>query len=398
MKLIGSLAKVPLRVLPWLMIFSGCDGPGTEVPSYTVRDSAGIRIVEGLELEASNETWRPSPAPIVRIGWDSPGPEFRNVYAGTFLSDGGFVVADVRANQLYRFSESGELSSLLGAPGQGPGEFTRLRDVLALGGDSVLVQDWGNLRVSLFAGDEFVADWRFQTRWTGADYEFLLSTDDGHIDLVPTSFRLQGDEEAGWRKFPLLRASADFASVDTIAELDLYEFKGPGNRNPISRFGYAVRTGARIAHAQMDQPEVRWLGLEGRPTQIVRWKAPVLEADEEVWASYERYYRELLRDQDPAAVEQRLGERRRDFGGTLPYFGMAHGDESGNVWLSTYSVSGLQASKYVVLTADGSAAHVVEFSEALRLLDLTADRVLAVAENDLGVQAVVVYRLEKPGA
>lgn len=191
----------------------------------------------------------------------------------------------------------------------------------------------------------------------------------------------------------MLRASADFASVDTIVEL---EMQGPQSRNPIQYYGRAVRAGDRIAYVRMDQPEVRWLDLDGNLTQIVRWKAPVQQADEEVWAEYEGWFRERLRSQDQAFVDQIVGEARRDFGGQLPHFQMAYGDEAGNVWLSTYSISAFPASKYVILAADGNSAYSVEFPEELRILALTADRVLAVAEDDLDVQTVVVYRLEKP--
>lgn len=94
-------------------------------------------------------------------------------------------------------------------------------------------------------------------------------------------------------------------------------------------------------------------------------------------------------------VEERVADARRDFEGPQPYCNRAYGDAVGNVWLSDYDITGIEAEAFVVVEADGLSAHRVELPSGIRVLDIADDRILAVETDELDVQAVVVYAIRK---
>ena len=61
-------------------------------------------------------------------------------------------------------SAQGKLISRIGRKGQGPGEFRGKLDLLGAGGDSVLVYDADNLRLTLFSPEG-----KLMHEWTAAD-------------------------------------------------------------------------------------------------------------------------------------------------------------------------------------------------------------------------------------
>ena len=149
--------KIRLVVLAalGLLLGVGCDdAPDAEpvVHPGHVRDSAGVRVVEHDSIPSVLPTWTLSETPALRIGsMEGEGPEvLGSVGWGVLRSDGVIVVGEAQTQEIRAFSPEGEPLWVAGGTGQGPGELVALRGLFALPGDSVLVQDWGQDRASVF--------------------------------------------------------------------------------------------------------------------------------------------------------------------------------------------------------------------------------------------------------
>ncbi|TVP43047.1 MAG: hypothetical protein EA350_14345 [Gemmatimonadales bacterium] len=138
-----------------LLLGVGCDNaPDAEpvVHPGHLRDSAGVRVVEHDSIPSVLPTWTLSETPDLRIGSiEGEGPDvLGSVGGGVVRSDGVIVVGELQTQELRAFSPEGEPLWVAGGPGQGPGELVALQGLFVLPGDSVLVQDWGQDRASVF--------------------------------------------------------------------------------------------------------------------------------------------------------------------------------------------------------------------------------------------------------
>jgi hypothetical protein len=117
----------PCSVL--LVVLAACSG-GDSSSSSTVRDSAGIAIVETPKAN-DVEYWQAQQ--VLAIGPDSSASD-----AGVFGSIGGVTadaqghihVLDQQAQQVRVFGADGKFVRSLGRPGRGPGELSRFANGL----------------------------------------------------------------------------------------------------------------------------------------------------------------------------------------------------------------------------------------------------------------------------
>ncbi len=115
--------------------------------AQTVRDSAGVRIVENDKpLWKDREAWTVADTPGIDIGRADglPAYQFDGVGGVHLLSDGGLVTADMGSMQLRFFDENGAVVRTVGRRGQGPGEFRHNLILLSGPGDTLLVIDTFN--------------------------------------------------------------------------------------------------------------------------------------------------------------------------------------------------------------------------------------------------------------
>ena len=115
-------------VLAVAISLSGCDpapadeSAPAEPPTFTVRDSAGIEIVENhAPQHAPDEFWTIDPEPEILVTDDSARLDWTAGLAR--LADGRVATLSFTNKQLFIFGPSGELSRTIGRAGEGPGEF-----------------------------------------------------------------------------------------------------------------------------------------------------------------------------------------------------------------------------------------------------------------------------------
>ena len=104
--------------------------------SHTVRDSAGIPIVENSgPAWSEGQPWSFGTEPTLRIGTVEGDPNyiFERVRGATRMDDGTIVVLESGTNELRLFDGNGSFVRNLGGTGEGPGEFRFLTEMWVSG-------------------------------------------------------------------------------------------------------------------------------------------------------------------------------------------------------------------------------------------------------------------------
>lgn len=127
-----------------------CDRPPPEPESsaVTIRDSAGIRIVENhAPVWDSADFWIVAPEPEFVLGHGAPGDSAHlvwNIRQAGVLSDGRVAMLSPGGDRkVLVFEPSGRLSAAFGRAGRGPGEFYYPLRLQVLPGDTIVVWDQG---------------------------------------------------------------------------------------------------------------------------------------------------------------------------------------------------------------------------------------------------------------
>ncbi|MDE2654789.1 MAG: hypothetical protein OXI71_13360 [Gemmatimonadota bacterium] len=148
---------------------AGCDrpSPGADAGSpagFTVRDSGDIEIVENHAPEyPPGQFWTLDAEPEIVLGGggggeappggaaaQNPAQLIWQVVGVARLEDGRVAVLSQGNHQLYLFEPSGELSSVIGGRGEGPGEFDRPQLLQYLAPDTLVVWDYWFAPASYF--------------------------------------------------------------------------------------------------------------------------------------------------------------------------------------------------------------------------------------------------------
>jgi len=139
----------------------GCaTGDSTVRWDGSITDSAGVQVVKNT----ATGIWGPDDAwtltEVLRIGLAEGEPEYQFgqiLPAGSIAlaSDGRIVVLDSQGQHLKVFAPDGTYERTIGGPGGGPGEIgvAAQSSILMTPGDTVMLADLGNQRVSLYQVD-----------------------------------------------------------------------------------------------------------------------------------------------------------------------------------------------------------------------------------------------------
>lgn len=155
-----SLALVLLAMSAGM---AGCHEAGGAPAVAAVRDSAGVRLVDNRgHVWTEGTAWRVGEA-LVEIGGFEVSPEYQlyDVRGASVLPDGRIVVANNGSHELRYYGPAGHFLKAVGQEGGGPGEFKTIWSLTRVEGDSLLIWDSGNMRMSVHSADgEFVRTFR----------------------------------------------------------------------------------------------------------------------------------------------------------------------------------------------------------------------------------------------
>ncbi len=354
--------------------------------------------------------WRLGAEPVLEIGAvDDGGPaQLYRVRDVALLPDGALAVANQGSEELRLFAPDGAFRGAVGGRGHGPAEFDGL-SMVEVFGDSLLVYDGGNQRVSVRRLDgtlvrTFRLDW-----FDGILFPVAL--------LEPPPAADPAADPAG--RPTILAVTARYMSqlrgtglvVDT-ALVSLYGMTGalidsvvrvPHNARAVQRVGNLQTTlgapytagaamapsadGAGFCHAFGPEPEIRCRDRDGvrRVIRVVLPTRPVTAAH------VGRYWDEAF---DGASERQRSALRRMrenmPFPAAFPAFDQLLRDDRGRLWARRYRTPDDSHDEWLIFD-DGRWIGRLGTPVGYRVMDVTADRLAGVWQDDLGVEYVRVY-------
>jgi hypothetical protein len=395
--------------IPALFAVLACS-PGDT--NFAVADSAGIQLVSN---RATGDGWvGTTPWTVTEdlaIGSESGGEEYQFGRIGdlTVTPRGHIAAIDQLAGTVRVFDERGQYVRSVGRPGRGPGELSRSANgVYASGGDSLLVIDPGERRMTVFAPDGTVdtiialpsaptgQGW---TRLPGGDFLMRGLT----ISRVDGRF-------AFWDA--LLAVSANGAASDTLFEFDYLksDLGGPGQLRAqliVNNPTWARLSDGRIAWTALDRDFVQIHDSAGRVVSRIshaQWQArDVTPADKSAMVEL---LREKLRSiggdasfadspqveapaRFPAITTVRAGPR-----GTMLVQLMGPVETIDPMAINAPDRADfLGGSIWHVLDASGKFLGALELPRRFRIFRMTEDAMYGAARDDDGVERILRLRL-----
>jgi hypothetical protein len=379
-----------------LLLPAGCGG-GAGRSAVSVRDSAGIRIVEAAAPAwPEGGGWRLSAEPRVAIGAAEGAEENQLFRVGgvSRFADGRIAVVNGGSSELRIYSAEGRHLQSIGREGAGPGEFRFPRTLWLLAGDSLLVVDLDKLSwfdgAGAFVRSEPLGNPRPMLRFADGSY-LGMAFAPGEDFYAPGQVR---------PRVSLLR-SRPAGAPDTLAILagdDAYRLS---HDRGISV--YAVPFGLRRALAVHEMSvytgdgsafEVAVLDTAGRVTLIARRP----DTDRTVTPADVRRYGEIRLGALPAAAPDdrvRRVLREAKVPATKPAWDQLVVDAAGGAWIRHFALERDAPATWSVFDAEGRWLGEIGMPVHFEVKEIGADYVLGTWTDELGVEYVRLYDLEK---
>jgi hypothetical protein len=398
--------RLPVALL--LILFPACGGDRTaaDLPSATVRDSSGIRIVENHWSETPVPGWALAPEPDLVIGRLSgePAYEFTRVSGASRLSDGRVAVMDGAVSELRIYGPDGVHVRTLGRKGNGPEEFASPSLAGRLPGDTLLVFDtdrrWlafvhpeGGFGRSFTLGEE-AGDFVSQLGLLGEDAMafgggMFFSSEGGFPEgrTRPNStygtVRLDGSPGMSLGRIPAAEMWGQAVEGGFTAL-----------RLPFGKLTVAAAGPDRFFLGTNESWDILVFDAEGRLVSRIRTD----RAPEEVTEALRQAYIEVrLADADDEADRTAIRARYRDipFGETLPHYELLRADATGHLWVRDPTLPGEDAGRYAVFDPAGRLLGTMTLPPRVFPLEIGEDYLLGRTEDELGVQTIVLYALSR---
>ncbi|MEZ4415797.1 MAG: 6-bladed beta-propeller [Gemmatimonadota bacterium] len=391
----------------------GCDR-GSEIPPVLGRDSAGISIVENSQaaLDAA-PVWVVDTIPAIDIGGDPEDEDqlFVRVVRARRTSEGSIWIADAGATQIRGFDREGGLIHRLGRKGEGPGEFTRLADLLVVN-DTIMALDSGLRRISVWSTTGKLLDTRTLGGGRVVPFAPLQRAGDGSLwiewmDEPPYSLTQDGRAPFG----SAVRSSSTilrYGPEDGVgAPLGTF----PGYEEAVwTREGRPLMSAAPLARSLVfgvhddrvylgtqETYEIETWSTDGRRLRLIRGPAvdlTVTEAQVQDWAASAA---STYPDPDPARraeLAQFLSEPPHPRTG--PAYGSLLIDPQGSVWVSEPTWARLPpAPSWTIYDPDGAVRATIRLPEGFRVFEIGDDYVLGLWTDELGVEHVREHHLTR---
>jgi hypothetical protein len=390
----------------------------------TVRDSAGIQIVQNTAVGM----WRPEDrwtvTEALRIGTAEGEPEYQfgQINAAGSLgvaSDGRIVMLDAQGRHLKVFSADGQYERTIGGPGGGPGEIGNAAQssMLMAPGDTIVMVDFGNQRVNLYLLDgTYVRSFAINLA-AGFPFRWELSRD-GRIVVQ-------------FRKLDFTGTAATPDTMDVIAVQNLDGTVGDTLMRVPS--GKTIQFSGGMPEWNFFVPEPLWalwgdrilhavnnnyrIGIYGPGPSLERiiekpfTLTPVTEADQE---PFKRALQKAIVDQGaPAPFAAQLVDTRMHFAPNYPAFAQMLEGPFGAILVQfvqpiaslsdeereTFDfASGSLASRlWDVFDPEGRYQGALEMPLGFQPIRFQGDKIYGIQKDNLDVQYIVVLSVARPG-
>ena len=392
--------------------------PGTVV----ITDSAGIEIVESVRAAWDGDGWSVAREPKVTIGRTS-GDErylFGEVVGAVVLPDGRIAVADRQAYLIRVYSPEGVHIEDWGGRGEGPGEFSDgLLKLFPYRGDSILVKQFANSGSNVYDDRGRFGRAVRPEMWLLFMYDRPSLGFDPSASPVLTCCTLWGPLPNG----ALLGSYSDMVSMAGsgtrrgsvmaaivpagggvpepagLFEGGQYHVDSEGTLLELQfqvRFSMTVGPDGYFA-TEGDAYSIEAYDSDGSLRRIIRLARGPSPVTDEVKADHEA----RLRAQTSPEYEEWLRRQLTvPYPSHLPAFDRLHADPEGNVWarqqrFGAEGIGGATTHEFFVFGADGRFLGMIELSGSLEVYQIGKDFLLGKVSDELGVDRVHLYRIEK---
>jgi hypothetical protein len=381
----------------------GCGDAG-ERATYHDRDSVGVHIVESPPVLAQRAlAWSIADAPEIDIGvaeGDSAYMLYR-ISGVARLPDGRILVVNGGTQQLRYFDAGGRFVRNVGGRGDGPGEFRFPELVRAVKWDSLLIFDRGSrLMKQLTIDGDFADSWGVRapiSQAIGFAGERLIFSS-GTARAGPDSPEGVVSNDIVVQSIARNGSQADTLVVYAGQNLFLGNQAGQISFTQVP-FDVApsVVTGEdRIYATSGRHAEVHVYDLNGNREaswRVLRPAEPV--SREEFDGAVERVITEL-RDRS-AAPEMRRRYSRMSIPAVRPAFVRLLIDEATRIWAEDFRADLASPRPWTVFDAQGRAIGRISTPAALTIEQIGRDFVLGWLRDELDVEHVQLYRLNRSG-
>lgn len=371
----------------------------------TTRDSAGVTIVENARPDPGSRLgWRVGDVPAVSIGTQE-GDESDMLFLvsdATRLADGRIAVANAGSSELRVFSADGRFLAAWGGQGEGPGEFSGYTPdkVSRWPGDSIVGDDMFRAQLHVFDGEGNAGR---TVTFPDGYHSFLGVMPDGTVLVKPsTVFGL------AFGAGPLARKDQNFAFLLPSGEMSVSLGPQPGEEwfvstsapaatpHPFGRSTIAAIWGDLAIVAPTDRYELHAYASDGSLARIVRRDHELTrptQADVDAWI--QGRLAELPEERRERYQAQTEVMTPVEF---FPAFGDVKPDAAGCLWVQDYNLPGQDRSLWTVFDPSGRVLGQVDLPADLEVYEIGVDYILGANRDELSVERVQLWALERnPG-
>jgi hypothetical protein len=386
---------------------TACASGDSTTVNVSVLDSAGVTIVANPASGAAE--WRLSAEPLLSIGAmeGDANQQLHRVNGAVRLSDGRIAVLNSGSQEVRYYDVDGRHIRTSGREGGGPGEFQGAFTLLR-SGDSVVVYDTPMRRITVLSPDGSLVrtlllgsptDGQFPRpvhmlpngEVVATNEEFLGGTPETGVRRNPVellAYDAQGNKGASYGRHT---GSEMFMMVDGEALF----FTTP----PFARATTFLADDDRFVVASNDSYELRIFALadanEPVLTRIVRRQhehLPVTQAD------IDEAVRQRTDGVTSAAGRQNIERQHAAIPhpATMPAFGLVRMGRDGTLWVGSARRPSDSVPRWTVFDREGRMIGELTVPERFGILEAGEDYVLGRWRDELDVEYVQLYRLEKP--
>lgn len=387
-------------------LFLGACSPGRDqAPEFagdTVPSGASVPIVEStLPAWEEGEAWSLTERPLLSIG-SVDGSEEYLLYRSSSairLDDGRIVFSNGGSQELRFYDPQGTYLSASGSNGEGPGEFRSVGFIWRLGPDSLAVLDFDLFRISVFDTEgvfgriirlgEGSTDLAFPSGMFGDGSILALTSqeDDGEYDSGLGFMRDQVQHRRYDREGKLI------GSLVTLDGSELYRTVQPDGSGVTTGPQYGLRAWSVTGsdswfYGGSAAFEVQEWSMEGELLRIIRLAKEPRAMPPELVADWEGRLQRMRPQTRAFWAPIPLPER-------LPAYEQIVLDRAGNLWLAEYMVLD-ETPIWQVISPDGRWLGSLTTPPGGRISEIGRDYVLGTWRDEMDVETVRMYGLEKP--
>ncbi|MEP6832386.1 MAG: hypothetical protein ABJB74_03290 [Gemmatimonas sp.] len=303
------------------------NGAALTAQPATTRDSAGIKIISARARSSAPVVFKLADKPTLSVGGleNDPNVEFNHrqgYLRAARLSNGGLAAID--EVRLHYFDASSKRLGVFGHKGAGPNEFQYVMSICATRGDSIVVGDSRNARVTVLDGKGKFAGSFPEESWGSPVLNSCFS--DGTFILQKSLAVSYTDP----RKYRVTRMRLNGTVSNEIGEFTTAPFDMVTQRET----GF-IAAGERLYFAEAVESEIRVYDMLGKLREILRTNDPLLpittaDAESKMAATIPNNVSATERSERMARM------RGQAFPKSWPAYSRVHVTPSGQIWIEDY--------------------------------------------------------------